>query len=209
MFRDLTCEACAQGAKPGGVMSAQQAVLDFWLEEVGSEGWYSAVDAVDAKIVRQFGGLFEQILAGGLADWGQTAQGALAYLIVADQFSRNMFRGDRKAFAADPAALEMAGHAIAQDLDLQIPEPERVFFYMPYEHSEDLANQDRSVELMQTRLPLTGKGFAFHAAVHREVIHRYGRFPFRNAALGRVSTPAEDAFLAAGGYGGLVREMQA
>lgn len=190
-------------------MSAQQAVLDFWLEEVGSEGWYSAVDAVDAKIVRQFGGLFEQILAGGLADWGQTAQGALAYLIVADQFSRNMFRGDGKAFAADPAALEMAGHAIAQDLDLQIPEPERVFFYMPYEHSEDLANQDRSVELMQTRLPQTGKGFAFHATVHREVIHRYGRFPFRNAALGRVSTPAEDAFLAAGGYGGLVREMQA
>ena len=89
-------------------MGEQQAVLDFWLDEVGPDGWYLAVDAVDAKIIRLFGGLWDQARVGGLTGWGQTANGALAYLILTDQFPRNMFRGDGRAFATDPAARAMA-----------------------------------------------------------------------------------------------------
>ena len=189
-------------------MDEPQAVLDFWLNEVGSEGWYLAVDTVDADIARRFGKLWDRALAGGLADWGRTAQGALAYLIVTDQFPRNMFRGDGRSFATDAAARTLARGAVEQGLDLQTKEPERVFFYMPFEHSEDAADQDFSVGLMQSRLPESGADFTIHAKAHREIIRRFRRFPFRNAALGRTSTAAELAFIEAGGYGALVREMQ-
>ena len=189
-------------------MDEPQAVLDFWLNEVGSEGWYLAVDTVDADIARRFGKLWDRALAGGLADWGRTAKGALAYLIVTDQFPRNMFRGDGRSFATDAAARTLARGAVEQGLDLQTKEPERVFFYMPFEHSEDAADQDFSVELMQSRLPESGADFTIHAKAHREIIRRFRRFPFRNAALGRTSTAAELAFIEAGGYGALVREMQ-
>ncbi len=189
-------------------MAHRQAVLDFWLGTVGPAGWYLAVEPIDAEISNRFSGLWDQALAGGLTEWSDTVQGTLAYLILTDQFPRNMFRGDGRSFATDPAARAAARQAIAKGFDLQAKEPERVFFYMPFEHSEDPADQDFSVEIMQSRLPETGDGFAVHARAHREVIRRFGRFPFRNAALGRVTTPAEQAFLEAGSYGALVRELE-
>ena len=189
-------------------MATSEEVLEFWLREIGPQGWYIAVPEVDAQIARRFLQTWHQARDGKLADWCATPEGALAFLIVTDQFSRNMFRGDGNAFATDEAARAAARKAIAQGVDLSIPEPQRVFFYMPFEHSEALADQDWSVALMEARLTgEEGADFAHHARVHREVIRRFGRFPYRNAALGRVSTQAEEAFLVAGGYGAMVREM--
>lgn len=189
-------------------MGAQDEVLDFWLREIGPEGWYVAVPDVDARIARRFLDLWRQTKDGGLGDWCATAEGALAFLIVTDQFSRNMFRADGKSFATDEQARGAARVAIARGFDLALPEPQRVFFYMPFEHSEALADQDWSVALMEARMSGSdGAEFAHHARVHREVIRRFGRFPYRNAALGRETTEAERAFLEAGGYGAMVREM--
>lgn len=186
-------------------MSDKAAVLDFWLNEIGESGWYLAVDAVDQVIRSRFMPLWENAWEGGLTDWQDGPEGALAYLIVTDQFPRNMFRGDARSFATDEVARHAARAAVARGQDLQVPEPQRVFFYMPFEHSEDPADQHWSVELMQARI--SDPEFHHHARVHREVIRRFDRFPYRNAPLGRVSTPAEEAFLAAGGYGSILREL--
>lgn len=188
--------------------SAAEEIVRYWLDEVGEDGWYSAVDAVDQAIRDRFGAIWEQARAGGLAEWCQTPQGALAYLIVTDQFPRNMFRGDPRAFATDAAARAAARIAVGKGLDLAVKEPERVFFYMPFEHSEVLEDQDFGVDLMERNLPMSGSGYAIHGHAHREIIRRFGRFPFRNAALGRDSTPAEQEFMAAGGYGAILRALQ-
>ncbi len=182
-------------------------VLDFWLKDVGYDGWYKAVDSIDAEIRRRFLSLWEDLRAGRISEWCDSAQGALAFLIVADQFSRNMFRGDGRSFATDDQARDVARRAIARNMDMDIPEPQRVFFYMPFEHSEDLGDQDWSVTLMDARLPETGTDFRVHTRAHREIIRRFGRFPFRNTALGRVSSPEEERFMSQGGYGSVVREL--
>lgn len=188
-------------------MPDMQDVIDFWLGDVGEDGWYAAVPEVDAKIIARFSALWESARGGGLDGWCATPHGTFAFLILADQFPRNMFRGDARSFATDVAARQAARRAIARGDDLLLGEPERVFFYMPFEHSEHLADQDWAVELMEHRLPRTGAGFAVHARAHREIIRRFGRFPFRNAALGRPSTAAEEDFLKSGGYGAVVREL--
>lgn len=191
-----------------GHVANQDEVLEFWLKEVGPDGWYVAVPEVDGRIAQRFMATWHAALEGKLAEWAETPTGALAFLIVTDQFSRNMFRGDGKSFATDALARDVARRAIALGHDLATPEPERVFYYMPFEHSEELADQDWSVAFMTSRLHGAGnEEFAHHARVHREIIRQFGRFPYRNAALGRTSTAAEEAFLAAGGYGAMVREM--
>jgi len=191
-----------------GHIAGQDEVLEFWLNEIGPAGWYVAVPEVDGKIAQRFMATWHAAHDGGLSDWADTPEGALALLIVTDQFSRNMFRGDGKSFATDALARDVARGAIARSFDLETPEPQRVFFYMPFEHSEALADQDTSVALMTARLSgEEGAEFAHHARVHREIIRRFGRFPYRNAALGRDTTAAEEAFLKAGGYGAMVREM--
>lgn len=191
-----------------GHVAEREEVLQFWLKEVGPDGWYIAAPEVDGRIAQRFMPTWQAASDGALSAWAETPAGALALLIVTDQFSRNMFRGDGKSFATDALAREVARRAIAQGFDLATSEPERVFFYMPFEHSEELADQDWSVALMAARIRgAAGEEFAHHARVHREVIRRFGRFPYRNSALGRVSTAAEEAFLAAGGYGAMVREM--
>ena len=182
-------------------------IVRFWLDEVGQEGWYAAVDAVDDAIRDRFGPLWQEACEGGHVDWCETPQGALAYLILTDQFSRNMFRGDARAFATDAAARAAARIALGRGLDLAVEEPARVFFYMPFEHSEALEDQDFAVDLMGRNLPKTGAGYLLHARAHREVIRRFGRFPFRNDALGRETTPEEAEFLAGGGYAAIVREL--
>ena len=181
-------------------------VLGFWLHEVGKDGWYKADDAVDAAIRDRFGALWEDARLGRLHDWPLTAEGALACLIVTDQFPRNMYRGHHRAFATDPLARAVARDALARQLDRNFPGAERQFFYLPFEHSEDPADQEIAVALMSDRM--RDDEHVLHARAHREVIRRFGRFPFRNAALGRESTPEEEAFLASGAYGALVREMK-
>lgn len=188
-------------------MVTPEEVVRFWVDEVGEAGWFVAQPDLDARIVARFLAAWQAARDGRLAGWCTAPEGALAYVILTDQFPRNMFRGDARAFSTDAAARTAARTAAAKGIDLRVPEPQRAFLYLPFEHSEHMADQDWCIALMQNRLPQTGGGFLLHARAHREMIRRFGRFPFRNAALGRASTPEEEVFLAAGGYGALVREM--
>ncbi|MEZ5797158.1 MAG: DUF924 family protein [Paracoccaceae bacterium] len=188
-------------------MSDPVAVLDFWLGEIGPEGWYAGTEEIDDSCAG-FGDLVTAARDGGLDHWVEGAAGTLAFLILTDQFPRNIHRGSALAFASDARARDAARKALAQGWDMQAPEPERQFFYMPFEHSEDMADQDLAVQLMTERMP-SHPDLLLHARAHREMIARYGRFPGRNAALGRENTPAEAEFLASGGYGALVRVMKA
>lgn len=183
-------------------------VLDFWLKELRPEQWYVAEDGVDKAIRDRFGAVWAQAQAGGLNEWRTGPRGALAYLIVTDQFSRNLFRGDAQAFATDALARAATEEAISKGWDLGIAEPTRQFFYLPLEHSEDIADQDRAVTLIQSAMPETGAETLLHARAHREIIRRFGRFPFRNKALGRISSAEEEAFMAEGGYGAIVRMLE-
>lgn len=184
-------------------------VLDFWLDEIGAEGWYAGGAEIDAKVRVRFEDLWHAAMAGACGPWLTDARGALAYVIVTDQFPRNMFRDSARAFASDAHARAAAKLAVAEGWDMAVPEPERVFLYMPYEHSESLADQDESVRLISERLPETAAEYAVHAEAHRAVIRAFGRFPTRNAALGRATTPAEAHWLAAGGYRAVVQALQA
>ncbi len=190
-------------------MQRSEEVLKFWLEDLGPEGWYAGGAEIDARVRSRFEGLWHEAMAGACGPWLTDPRGALAYLVVTDQFPRNMFRDTARAFASDPHARAAARLAIAEGWDMAVPEPERVFFYMPLEHSESLADQDDSVALTAERLPETGAEYHVHALAHREVIRAFGRFPTRNAALGRATTPAEARWLAAGGYGAVVKALQA
>lgn len=175
------------------------AVLQFWLEEVGETGWYRSDPAIDTRLARRFGDLTCAAALGRLAPWTAAPESALALLLLLDQFPRNLHRGRKAAFAADPLARRMATEAIAAGHDLAIPEPERQFFYLPFEHSEALADQERAVDLIAERCPNLPETLR-HAQKHRELIAAFGRFPHRNAVLGRVETAEERRFLAEGGY---------
>ena len=189
-------------------MSEPEEIVAFWLHDVGERGWYAVDDAVDAEIRARFLASWEAARRGEREFWLNGPRGALAYMILTDQFPRNMFRGDARAFATDERARAGARTAIAHDWDMGIREPERVFFYMPFEHSEEIADQDLSIRYTAERMPERGAGYALHARAHAEIIRRFGRFPFRNAALGRATTAAEQVFLDAGGYGAIVKELQ-
>ena len=184
-----------------------QAILTYW-HELGPEGWYAGGEALDAEIRTRFEDDWNEAAQGGLSTWMSCPQGILAYLLLTDQFPRNMFRGQGKAFDTDARARKAAHYAWQNQADLRIPEPVRQFFYLPLMHSESMFDQDRCVALMIARLPETGASNVLHACAHREIIRRFRRFPFRNTALGRVSTPAEEDFLNNGGYGAIVRELE-
>ena len=185
-----------------------RAVLSFWLDEVGPEGWYGAEEGRDEAIRARFAPMWEHAMEGALALWLTYPAGALAYLVLTDQMPRNMWRGTAQAFASDRMALAAAKAAIDREWDGQIDEPARQFFYLPLMHSECLPDQERCVRLMHTRMAETGASNLLHAKAHRDVIRRFGRFPDRNAALGRPDTAAEAEFLAQGGYGSAVRALQ-
>ncbi|MFN6951844.1 MAG: DUF924 family protein [Albidovulum sp.] len=190
-------------------MSEPEAILSFWLHDIGEGGWYVADDAIDAEIRGRFLPAWEAAHRGDREFWLNGPRGALAYLVLTDQFPRNLFRGDAAAFATDARARAGARLALGQGWDLAVKEPERVFFYMPFEHSEDADDQDLAVQLIAERMPDRGASYHLHARAHAEIIRRFGRFPFRNAALGRTSTAEERAFLDSGGYGQIVRQLQA
>lgn len=180
----------------------QDAVLDFWLRDVGPTRWYRPDPALDREIRRRFAALWRRAARGALGGWLSNPRGALALLILLDQFPRNMFRGTPDAFRTDRRALAAAKVALGRGFDRMVPEPERQFFYLPLMHSEDLADQERCVRLIMLRMPRTGAENLRHAIAHRDVIRRFGRFPSRNAILGRADTDAERRYRAAGGYMG-------
>ena len=175
-------------------------IIRFWIDETGPKGWYMQSDDLDRRVRDRF--MAAWIDAPRLAaEWAGTAEGALAALILTDQFPRNMFRDDARAYSTDPLALRIAAAAIEAGHDIATPEPARQFFYLPFEHSEELADQQRAVALFAERMP--GENL-IHAEIHRDTIARFGRFPWRNEALGRSPTDAERKVMEAGGYGALV-----
>ena len=173
-------------------------VLAFW-RAAGEQKWFAKSDAFDADIKSRFLPTYEAAAKGELADWEATPESALALIIVLDQFPRNMFRRDPRAFAADAAARAIADRALARGFDQQVPEDQRLFFYLPFEHSEAMADQERCCALFRT---LGNADQLRWAELHADIIRRFGRFPHRNAALGRTTTPAEKAYLDNDGFAG-------
>ena len=165
------------------------AVLEFWFQR-DRKDWFTKDAAFDTEIRTRFLPLYELAAGGGLAAWMEEPRSCLALVIVLDQFPRNMFRGSARAFAADAIALEAARAIVARGWDRALSPDERTFAYLPFEHSENLQDQERSLRLFEGN-----ENFEW-ARKHHEVIRRFGRFPHRNAALGRASTTEEIAFLA-------------
>jgi uncharacterized protein (DUF924 family) len=179
-------------------LATAEDVLTFW-RDAGPKKWFAKDLAFDSEIRTRFLSTHEAAAASALTAWEAAPDGALALTIVLDQFPRNMFRGDARAFAADPLARTVADRALARGFDQQIPAGERLFFYLPLEHSENLADQERCCALFRA----LGNADLLHwAELHADIIRRFGRFPHRNAVLGRTTTPAEQAFLDGGGFTG-------
>ena len=160
------------------------AVLKFWLDEVDQSSWYSSAETLDQKIRDRFLETWHQIMEGGHSMWLTYPSGALAYILVTDQFSRNMFRGSGQAFASDRLALTVAKQCVTQKWDLSIAAPARQFFYLPLMHSENLCDQDRCIRLIKERMPQTGENNLLHARVHREVFVNLAAFPIAMMRLG-------------------------
>lgn len=188
-------------------MSDPVELLDFWLGEIGPDGWYAGGEEIDGECRGRFLDLWQAAREGHLDHWIDGTVGSLAFLILTDQLPRNMFRGTKDSFATDAHALAAAKTALAAGWDMAAPEPERQFFYMPFEHSEDPVDQATAVRLMEERLS-SDPEMALHARAHQAVIARFGRFPGRNEALGRFSTPEEQDWLDVGGYAAEVRRLR-
>ena len=173
-------------------------VISFW-REAGPKRWFTQDAAFDADIRQRFGVLHDRAARGDLADWETRADGALALVLLLDQFSRNMFRGEVRAFAADAMARGVADRAIARGYDTQVDAGLRSFFFVPFMHSEVLADQQRCVALYEAAGETENVKWAIE---HRDIIARFGRFPHRNAILGRAMTAEEQQYLDAGGFKG-------
>ncbi len=175
-----------------GEMDEVQSVLRFWFEESTPQQWFEKSDDYDRAIRDHFGALHAAAARGDHDGWAETPDGALALILVLDQFSRNLFRDDPRAFAQDAKALGIAKDAIAIGHDMEVSEARRVFFYVPFEHSEDLADQEACLPYFEA---LSNADYLKYAIAHRDIIARFGRFPHRNAVLGRESTQEEIEFL--------------
>ena len=173
-------------------------VLHFW-RDAGPARWFAKSARFDAAIRLKFEAVHHAAARGEHDAWAETAEGALALLILLDQFPRNLYRSSGHAFATDPKARSLARAAVAAGFHRQVEPDLRQFFVLPFEHSEDLADQDEAQRLARE---LADPDIAKWAEIHRDIIARFGRFPHRNACLGRATTPQEQAFLDAGGFGG-------
>ncbi|MFO0750289.1 MAG: DUF924 family protein [Myxococcota bacterium] len=182
----------------GALVEQAMDVVDYWLM-AGPQRWFRKDAAFDADFRERFLAAHEAAAAGKLSGLAATARGAMALVLLLDQLPRNGFRGSPRMFATDAQARAIAEAAIEAGFDREVPEDLRNFFYLPFMHSESLADQDKAVALCaQLGQPETDK----YARMHRDIIVRFGRFPHRNAVLGRQSTEEELAFLASGGFGG-------
>jgi uncharacterized protein (DUF924 family) len=171
---------------------SSQDILDFWFTEPALSHWFSATPELDVEIGRRFASTWQVACAGGLADWEMTPDGALALVILLDQLPLNMYRGQAGSFATEAQARAVAERAIARGWDRALTAEGRAFLYMPFMHSESLADQDRAVSLFEAAGLMHNAKWARH---HREIVRRFGRFPHRNAIQGRESTPAERDWL--------------
>ena len=177
-------------------------VIGFW-REAGPSQWFRKSETFDQALRAQFDIPHLRAAAGAHDDWAETAEGALALLLLLDQIPRNIFRDTGHAFATDGKARKIARDAIAAGHDLATESGLRPFFYLPFEHSERIEDQDRCVELCRAHRDATGdEGTLKWAELHRDIIVRFGRFPHRNRPLGRVTTAEEQAFLDSGGFAG-------
>jgi uncharacterized protein (DUF924 family) len=180
--------------KDSDVSGDARSILDFWFEEVGPDRWWTRSDATDEVIRRRFLPLWERWRGRPAESFLTTPSEALAAVVLFDQFPRNMFRGEGRAFATDGLALAITEAAVDRGFDQALTEDERVFLYMPLMHAEDLAKQDRCVALFEA---LGRPEQVRYAREHRAIIARHGRFPARNAALGRKTRPEEQDAIAA------------
>ncbi|MED5618680.1 DUF924 family protein [Ideonella sp. BN130291] len=199
----MSAAAPLAGSEPAGV-------LEFWFgppeladTEAVTSRWFRKDAAFDREISDRFGALIERALAGELTDWAWQPGPALARILLLDQFTRNAFRDSARAFAGDPLALAAARQMVALGQDQQLPLLRRVFVYLPFEHAEDLAAQREALRLFDALVAEAPglAGYADYARRHHEIIERFGRFPHRNALLGRESTPEELEFLRQPGSG--------
>lgn len=186
------------------MIATPKAIFDFWfggpnLDEFGEprKPWFVKDANFDAEVRQKFSVTYEPAARGELAQWRNNARDCLSLIVLLDQFPRNMFRDTPRAFATDATALECARFAVEQSYDQAVNGVERVFFYLPFEHSESTADQARCVDLVQALVAADPRraDFLDYAKRHQEVIARFGRFPHRNKILGRDSSPAEIAFL--------------
>ncbi|MEN8236525.1 MAG: DUF924 family protein [Pseudomonadota bacterium] len=167
-------------------------ILDFWFDPKHKELWFVKNADFDEKIRKQFENAYNQATINALDHWQDTPEGALSLVVVLDQFPRNLYRNSMKAFQTDTRALAIAQKALENQFDQQLSPEQRHFLYMPFMHSEDIALQEKSVQLFEA----TGEANAYHYAIlHRDIIARFGRFPHRNKILRRTSTPEELEFL--------------
>ena len=197
-------DAQLEAGESGFVRFDPQELLDFWLEEIGPENWYKQSDEVDADIRERYNTLHRRLSDGQYGDWLETPEGALATIIVLDQFSRNLYRNDARAFENDQRAREIAKVAIEKGFDEKFDRDLRQFFFLPFAHSEILSDQDFAIEgAHKAKL----KGNILDFKVHRAIIAEFGRFPYRNQALDRTNTEAEQAFIDSGGYGKLRKQI--
>jgi uncharacterized protein (DUF924 family) len=173
-------------------------VVMFWVK-AGPKSWFRKSKAFDAQIRERFEALHHAAARGELDGWADTPEGALALLLLLDQFPRNMFRGSPHAFATDPLARKVARAAVDRGFDAEVEPALRQFFYLPFEHSEHLEDQDRGVDLCAQS---GDADLAKWARLHRDIIVRFGRFPHRNGSLGRTTSEAEQSFLDEGGFAG-------
>ena len=179
-------------------LATAEDIVRFW-REAGPDRWYKKDKAFDDEIRRRFLDTHETAAAGKLKDWESSPTGALALLILLDQFPRNMFRGDPRAFATDELARAVTAGALIRGFDGQVSPDMRGFFYLPFEHSESLADQERGQALYRAAGDDDGLKWA---NTHADIIRKFGRFPHRNAVLGRTTTPEEQKFLDDGGFAG-------
>jgi len=180
------------------VLASAAEVVSFW-REAGPDRWFNKDASFDDSVRERFLYTYEAAAAGKFSGWEQSAEGTLALLILLDQFPRNMFRGEARAFATDPLARAVAAGGIVRGFDAQVPPDMRGFFCLPFEHSEDLADQERGIAFYKAIGDADGLKWA---EIHADIIRRFGRFPHRNAVLGRATTPEEQAFLDGGGFAG-------
>jgi uncharacterized protein (DUF924 family) len=189
--------------EPRRVKATPEEVLAFWFGREGAEGygefreaWFSRDPDFDRGIRNRFEDVYEEAVAGELEAWKEEAQSCLALIVVLDQFPRNMFRGDARMYAADGLALAAARHAVERAYDRELPPFQRMFVYLPFEHSENLENQRFSVELFRRLADEMGsEELIVYAVRHLRIVERFGRFPHRNEILGRRTTPEEAEFL--------------
>lgn len=169
-----------------------QEIIDFWFSQEARQRWFKSTPEFDRQLTARFEKTWDRARRGDLDHWMQTAEGCLALIIVLDQFPLNMYRGEGKSFSTEARSREVTRHALEQRFDVDLPPEQKAFLYMPFMHSEALADQDLCLELFDQPGLESNLRFARH---HRGIIERFGRFPHRNAPLGRESTEAERDYL--------------